>query len=813
MLSSLFAILLDARLGFRTIRRRAGLAALAALTLAVGLASTMTAFSLVNALLLRPHPFTELERLVVLREQRTESSQEFLRLTPNDYLDLKGEMRTLDGVAAYRFSELNLSGDGVPESIRAFYVSGELFSILGVTAARGRVLSPDDSRRGNERAAVLSFGLFQRRFGAEPGVVGSEIFLNGAAHTVVGVMPQDINFPRGVDLWIPLALSMEESVDRTTPSLSVVARLRRGVSLEAARQELESFGERLSGRYPETHRERRFGLLRLREEQYVYTLPMFGMLQVASLLVLFLAAANVSNLVVVWRVASAHDVAIRAALGASRVRLFRQSFLECLVIAAAAFVAALPLSFGAIELIRNAMPQGIATFVSGWRDIRLDPESVATGFTVAIVLTGLLSGVGAAGSAARPFLDALSARARGVTGGRKSRLRAGLVGAQIALALVLLSGAVWLLRGFEQQMDVFGKLEPKGILTGRVSLPRDRYPDPPDTASFFERLLGVSSELPGATSVALVTNLPASNVPNEEVFFSIESREPATEGETPRSDLQVVGGAFFDLFRVPLLRGRVLNASDDHDAAPAVVVSETWLRRYLPDEEPLGRRVRLGPREADGEWRTIVGVVGDLRQNWFDPEPRPVFYLSYLQSPRSRMRITIRSRTEGYELVAPLREKLASVDPHQALAEPTTLEDEIADSLAPLRIIGLMLLFFAIVALALAATGVYAVVSTSVVERSRELGLRMALGAHPPQVLRQIIRQTLGLAVMALGPALPATFGLNVLLAGRLFGVVVVSPFTLLIAGALLAGIAAAAAYVPARTATRIDPVDALRSV
>jgi len=308
--------------------------------------------------------------------------------------------------------------------------------------------------------------------------------------------------------------------------------------------------------------------------------------------------------------------------------------------------------------------------------------------------------------------------------------------------------------------------------------------------------------------------LPASNVPNEEVFFEIDNQKPATTAEAPRADLQTVAGDFFDVFRIGVLRGRALLFSDDAEAPRVVVVSESWARRHLGSEEALGRRVRFGRREAEGSWRTVVGVVSDVKQNWFDPEPRPILYVSHLQNARNRMSLALRAlsgRVEGYTLAEALQRKLAEIDPGQALAEPKTLEDEIADSLAPLRIIGMLLLVFALVALLLAVTGVYGVVATSVAERTRELGLRMALGARPRELLRQVLGETLRLAVVAVGVALPVTFGVNVLLAGRLFGVVVVSPVTLAVTAALLIAVAGGAASIPARAATRLDPVRALR--
>ncbi len=801
----------ELRMGMRGLIRRPALFLHGAVTLAVGFAANMAVFSILDSLLLRPYPFPGLERLVLVREVRAGSSQEQLRVTPGDFLDLSLNIGSFESVAAFRYAELNLGGDVVPESVRGYYVTPSLFPLLGIEAREGRVFTMDEGPTGGARVALLSHGLVERRFSGKADVVGSEITLNGEAHTVVGLMPESLNYPRAVDVFVPLALGAAERVERGAPSLQVLARLSPGVGLPAAVSELDAFGRTLAERYPDSHRERSFRLLRLREEQYRYTLPMFGMLQIAGFLALLLAATNVSNLVLVWRMGRSRELAVRAALGAGRGRLWLQSLVECLALNVAGLLAALPLAFWAVELVRNAMPQGIATWVSGWREIRLGGNAVVLGIATAALVAAILSLSGAGRVGSISSVASLQGGVRGTAGRRSARLREALTGAQIALAFLLLSSAVWMIRGFGEQVRVFERLEPRGVLTARVALSRERFPEERDLQRYFTAALDAFAEIPGVQGVAAAANLPASNVPNEEVFFEIDDRKPATAAEVPRCDLQTVAGEFFDVFRVEVQRGRALLSSDDREAAPVAVVSESWARRYLGGEETLGRRVRFGTREAEGPWWTLVGVVSDVKQNWFDPEPRPLIYVSHLQNARNRMSLALRGTVDGYALAEAVQRKLAEIDPGQALAEPRTLEDEIADSLAPLRIIGMLLLVFALVALLLAVTGVYGVVATSVAERTRELGLRMALGARPREARREVLRGTLRLAVVAVGVALPVTFGVNVLLAGQLFGVVVVSPVTLALTSALLIAVAAFSASVPARAATRLDPVRALR--
>ncbi|HLE69582.1 MAG TPA: ABC transporter permease, partial [Vicinamibacteria bacterium] len=489
-------------LALRGLMRRPAVLTLGAITLAIGFAGNMTVFSILDSLLIRPYPFPGLERLVLLREVRAGSSQEQLRLTPGDFLDVAEEVRSFEGVAAFRYAELNLGGDGVAESVRGYYVTPSLFPLLGVEARLGRRFSMDEGQAGGARVALLSHGLVKRRFQGDADVVGSEITLNGEAHTVVGLMPESLNYPRAADVLVPLALTASERVERSVPSLQILARLAPGVALEAASSELDAFGRKLAERYPDSHRERSFRLLRLREEQYRYTLPMFGMLQVAGFLALLLAGANVSNLVLVWRMARSRELAVRTALGAGRGRLWRQSLFECLALSGIALLLALPLAFWAVELVRNAMPQGIATWVSGWREIHLDGNAIVLGLATAILVAVAMSSAGVGRLGSSSFAASLQGGGRGAVGPGRTRLRGVLTGAQISLALLLLSSAVWLLRGFEEQMNAFERLEPRGVLTARVALSKDRFPDERDVQAYFARALDAFAGLPGVDRAA-----------------------------------------------------------------------------------------------------------------------------------------------------------------------------------------------------------------------------------------------------------------------------------------------------------------------
>jgi len=809
---ALEGVVQDVRYIGRTWRRRPGFAAVAILTLALGIATNIAAFSLVRSLLLRPYTFRDLDRLVLLRETRAGDAAGFQRVSVADFLDLRRDDSTLEELAAFRVAEMSLTGAGDPERVRARLVTANLFPMLEARTERGRVFQPGEDEPGRERGALLSHGLWQRIYGGDPRALGADVFLNGVAFTVIGVMPAGFNYPRGVDLWVPLALTAAEREDRRTPSLFVLARARSGQTLPQTRDGLGRFSAMLAERHPDTNRGRELHLLPLRKEQYEYTLPLFSMLQAAALIVLLLACANASSLLLTKRLGQRNEVAMRLALGASPIRVGWQFVLECLLVSLAAGVVAVVVSFWTVDLIRNAIPPGIAIWVAGWNDLRVDGAVLV--FTLAVVVgVGLVLGlIGGFHREADSTSNTL--RAGGRVAPAKHRLRSALTAAQVGLALILLAGAAWMLQGFTKLVDVFQTLEPEGVLTMGIALPEERYPDDSSAARLFELALSALASLPSVESVTATSNLPASNVPSPRTPFTIQTRPPASASEMPSGDLQTVGGDYFGVFRLPILAGRALQYGDGPDSPPVAVISRAMARRYWPGEDPLGQRIRLGPWQEPGAWWTVVGVVSDIKQNWFDPEPRPIVYVHYRQRPRRTMSLAVRSLANApnpYHLGGPVREAIRAIDSQQAVSELDSMRQVIDDSLSPIRIIGILMSVFGGVALVLATVGLYGLVASNVAQRTRELAVRMALGAPPGQVLRMVLVETLRLAGAGLAVALPVAIALNMVLAMRLFGLVTTRPGPLVGLIGLLALVAAAAAFVPARRATRVDPATVLR--
>jgi putative ABC transport system permease protein len=801
----------DLRFSVRTWSQSPGSMAVIVLTLAIGLACNVIAFSLVRALLVRPYPFRDLERLVLLREARAGDATLSTRLTAADLHDVQHESTAFDDVAAYRFLPQSLTGATEPVRVRSFGVSPNLFRLLGVDAARGRTITPGDSQKGTDSVALLSHGLWQRRFGGDPGIVGQRIVLNGRTHEIVGVMAASFNYPRGADLWVPLSLTPSDEQDRLRPTLSALARLRSGTTLRQADLELDRYSRTLAERHPLTNSGRSVRLLRLREEQYEYTLPLFSMLQIAALFVLLVAGANASGIYLVRQLARRPELALRLALGATRPRLIASGLVDAVLLAGLGTAFAIPFSWWAVRAVRDALPRGIAVFVAGWDALRIDAMvlvfsatlSLAAGLTIGRITTLRLP------SARLVGLEGV----RDVTATGSRRLRRVAVAVQLTIALVLLSAGASMHAGVRRTAQVFNTLEPDHVLVVGVALPVERYPVSTSQADFFGRALDGLRELPSVKAVAAVANLPASNVPNARTSFTIERRPSQSPSEMPSADLQTVGGAFFPLLRIPVLSGRDLLESDTADSMPAVVISKAMAERYWPREDPMGQRIRLGSWEERGPWWTIVGIAGDVKQNWFDPTPRPIVYVPARQRPVRAMSLMVRTERDPRTLARPVKDQLTRLDPAQSLSEIFTLRDEIDDSIAPLRIIVSLLLAFAALTLALAAIGIYGVVASTVVQQTRELGMRLVLGATPSRILAELLGETVRVCGWSVAAGIPILIGLHALVGSKLYNLVSMDLATLAGLTCFLFVVSLCAALVPTRRALSIDPAVALRAL
>jgi putative ABC transport system permease protein len=812
----------DLRRAARSLGKSPGTTAAAVVTLGLGIGALTAVFSWMSALLLRPYAFPDLDRLVTVWERHPQqgldptgharsASGAQNPVAPADYLDLDRDSRAFESLSAYRYRDFYLTGGGEPELVQGAQVTPDLFSTLGVRPARGRAFLEEEGRPGRDGVVLVSDGFWRRRLAADPGVLGREVTLDERAFTVVGVLPADFAFPLGgVEVWSPLAFTDEMIAQRKTLSLRVVGRLDRSRGLETARAELDTIAGRLERLHPETNSGRRYTLVPLGQQQVGLLRPFLLVSYGAAAFVLLIACANVGSLLLARGAARQAEMAVRAALGGSRFRVAWLLLAESLILCVAGAALAVALARSGVEVIRTSLPPDIAKWVAGWKDIRVDEGALAFALGVAL-LTAVAAGLGPALRASGADLaQAFKEGGRGASGGR-SRLRRLLVVSELTLALVLATGAGLMVKGFVRLASLYQGIDPEGVLTLRLRLPEWKYREPHQIAAFQRRVVDELGAMPGVESAALVSQLPADLGPVPGGTFSVEGRPRAATSELPYADFQTVSPAYFRAFRIPLAKGRLLSEEDGADTPPVVVVSDSLARRFWPGEEAVGRRVKLGPLEAEKPWLLVVGVVGDVKQYWFDREPRATVYLPYLQAPRRSMMVVLRTPGNPVDLATAAGSRIRQVDPSQPMDEVRTFGRVVEESTAFVRTAAGLLTVLALVACLLGAVGVHGLLAHHV-ERSRnEIGVRMALGADGRDVLRLVLGRALELALAGIAVGVPAAFVLGRVLASQLYGVVGSDPTSLAAVTLLLGGVAVAGAYAPARRAAALDPAVVIR--
>jgi len=805
-------VLQDLRYALRTLRKNPGFTLIAVLTLALGIGANTAIFSMVNALLLHPYNFPDLDRLVRVWENRgIDEGADARFIAPQDAADLQSGAPVFDAVTTYTCGDFNLSSEGIVQPVLGCHVSASFFDVLGVSPALGRAFSASEEQPGSDQVAVVSYGFWQRRFAGDVGLLGKTVQLNGKKYTVVGITPRGFDYPVPMELWVPLGLSPAEKADRTKLSLESLARLKTGVSVAQARSAVDSVSQRLQQEYPITNANRRTEVLQLRRELYLYTLPLFLLLQAAAVFVLLLACANLANLLFARIFGRQKEIAVRTALGAGRWRLARLFVTETLLLSCIAGGVAVAVSFWSVKVLRTSIAPSWTMWVPGWDGIQVDRTVLAfTALLIAVV--GLLFGLGTVlhSAQALPYAT-LKEAGRGPMLGSKGRLRSALVVAQVMFALVLLVCAGVTTQAFLRLVDVYQGFQAANVLRTEIRLPEKSYPENSRIASFYDRMLRGSASLPGATAAALVTNSPASNVDNETTFFTINGRPAVKASEAPSADLQISSPDYFTVLRIPLVAGRSYTVADNTNAARVAVISRSMAARYWPNGGELGQQIRLEAADSTEPWMTIVGVVEDVRQNWWNPTSRPTIYEPFFQSPQRLMVFLMRvsSNPEGY--VSGVRDVVRGIDDQLALTGVGTLEKEITDSIAIIRIMGVLMALFGCVALALSSVGVYGVLAEGVARRIPEIGVRLALGAEPRDVMKLVLGQALKLTGIGLAIGVPIAFAVNRAMSSLIFGIVSINLPLLAGFALLLLVVALAAAYIPARRAMRVDPMVALR--
>jgi putative ABC transport system permease protein len=805
-------VLQDLRYATRTLRKNPGFTLIAVLTLALGIGANTAIFSMVNALLLHPYNFPDLDRLVRVWENRgIDEGADARFIAPQDAADLQSGTAVFDALATYRCGDFNLNAKENVQSVLGCRVSANFFDVVGVNPASGRAFSPAEEQPGADQVAVVSYGFWQRRFAGNPAFLGKVIQMNGKKYTIVGIMPRGFDYPVPMELWVPLALTPTEKTDRAKLSLESLARLKPGLDTAQARSAVDSIAKRLQQEYPTTNANRRTEVLQLRRELYLYTLPLFLLLQAAAVFVLLLACANLANLLFARIFGRQKEIAVRTALGAGRWRLARLFVTETLLLSCLAGGVAIAVSFWSVNVLRTSIAPSWTMWVPGWDGIQVDRTVLA--FTVLLIaVVGLLFGFGTVlhSGQAQPYTT-LKEAGRSPMLGSKGRLRSALVVAQVMLALVLLVCAGLTTQAFLRLVDVYQGFQAARVLRTEIRLPERSYSENSQITNFYDRVLRSSAALPGASAAAVVSNSPASNVDNQTTFFTINGRPALKANESPSADLQISSPDYFSALRIPLVTGRVYSFADNVNAARVAVISRSMAARYWPGGDELGQQIKLGAADSTEPWLTIVGVVEDVRQNWWNPTSRPTIYEPFSQAPLRSMVFLMRvaSNPEGY--ASSVRDLVRGVDDQIALTGIGTLEREITDSIAIIRIMGVLMALFGCVALALSSVGVYGVLAESVARRIPEIGVRLALGAEPRDVMRLVFGQALKLTGIGLTIGVPIASGVNRAMSSLIFGIVSINLFFLAGFTLLLLVVALAAAYIPARRAMRVDPMVALR--
>jgi len=796
-------VLHDIRYALRSLHRHRVFALTAILTLGLGIGANTAIFSAVNGVLLRPLPYPDPDRILTIWGHHSAIGRESASLP--DFLDWR-KARSFSGMAAWANAAFTVTGTGEPEVVSGALVTPNYFRVLGAPVPLGRDFR-DDEARGAARVVVLSLGYWQRAYGGRSDVVGSRIILGGVPYTIVGAGARGLALPAEVDIWAPL--QTDTTLGRRNDFLQVIGRLAPGATAETAQVELATIARRLEAEYPASNAGWGVELIGLHERIVGEIRPALLVFLGAVALVLLIACANVANLMLVRVAARERELTIRAALGASRRRLVRQLLTESVLLALAGGVLGLGLAVWGVSALRALDPGTLPRL----DEVRLDARALAFALVLSVG-TGLLFGVVPAVRARRFDLrGGLAEGGRALSGARSAaRTRSALVLAEVALASVLLVGAALLLRTFVGLTRVDPGIAVDGILTARVTLPRSRYDDPARQVAFGDALLDRARALPGVGSAALGSAAPVDDaVPYWAIALAgVEQPPPDVVQDAV---VYRASPEYFHTFGLPLIRGRLFEAADRADRTPVAIVSQGLAQRYWPGRDPIGSRLTFDdPADSAATWMTVVGVVGDVRQDGAVSPAYPQIYVPFAQLSNRSIVVALRTGRNPLALAAPLKQALAGVDPSLALSQVTTMEQRVAGTLARPRVNALLLAGFAATALVLAALGIYGVIAYSVVQRTRELGIRVALGASADAVLGIVMRQ--GLAPVMIGLAI----GLGVAAVGSrvlrslLYGVTATDLATYGAVAAFLGAVAAAASYVPARRAARSDPVQALRA-
>jgi putative ABC transport system permease protein len=800
----------DLRHAVRILGRQPVFTFAAVVTLALGIGANTAIFSVVNAVLLRPLPYPESERLLLLNENKIDAGPTGVGWL--NFLDWRARSRSFEAMAAQKLDGFILTGNGEPRRLPGRMVSASFFDLLGLKPALGRFFNANEDLPRAERTVVLAHHLWRDRFGADPAILGRSILLDNVPHTVVGVAPAELRFGSRVDLYVPVGLWGDTKVwlERSNHvGLRVLARLAPGVSIEAARAEMDTIARGLEAQYPASNTGQRVMMQRLYEDQVGDVRPSLLMLLACVGLVLLITCANIANLILARGASRQREIAVRASLGAGRWQLVRQFMAESLLMAGAGGALGVMAAFWGIKTLLGLAPPDIPRLEA----TRIDPMVLA--FTIGLsLLAGLVSGIAPALQASR--LDVIESLKEGPRGGAirpaRRRLQSVFLITQIALSIIVVTGAGLMVRSILAVSRVVPGFQAEGALALDVMLPGSRYAEPASRSAFFSQALDRIRALPGVESAASVHCLPLTGSCWTSVYQA-EGLPETSAAQLPISAFNQVSADYFRAMRIPLLEGRSFTPADGASSAPVAIVNARMAQRHWPGASPIGKRIRQGFPESGNPWREIVGVVGDVLQNGPEWEVLPEIYFPYDQAPTAAMRLVMRSQGDGDPamLAGAATMEVHRLDPAQPVENVRPMTAYLGDSMARRRFSTLLLVMFAALALVLAAVGIYGVVSCSVSERTHEIGVRMALGARAADIARLVLGRGMRLTLTGVTAGLAGAVIVTRFMSGMLFGVTPNDPLTFGAMAALLAGVAMAACWLPARRASRVDPMTVLR--
>jgi putative ABC transport system permease protein len=798
----------DVKYGLRNLLKRPGFTAIAVLTIALGVGANSTIFSIVNALLLKPLPFPDPERVVALWDRVPSRGVDRNEVAAANYFDWRAQNKSFEHLGLYRWWSANLSGNETPERVQGFQVTTNFLDIVNVKPILGRGFAPDENEPGKDMVALLTYTLWQRRYGGEPDIVNKTIVTNGTTRTVIGVMPPKFNYPKGAEIYSPIRFTAEFKENRSFHNLLGIARLKPGVTIPAAQADLDMVSAQLEKQYPEANTGRSVGVFPiLADTVRIYATALWVMMAAVGF-VLLIGCANVANLMLGRALGRQKEIAVRAALGASRFRIIRQLLTESVILGLLGGALGILVAYWGIDAFRVSNPGDAARFAPGFDNMGIDLSVLV--FTVAIsILSGVLFGLAPAWQLSKPDLNnALKEGGRQTSSG-SNRLRSLLVVSEIALSLMLLVSAGLLIRSFLQLLKTDPGFNPENLITMNLVLPGAKYTDDAARRTFYEDLLKRVAAVPGVQSASIVNFLPLAGA-NASNSFLVEGLPEPAPGQENEGRYRVCSPGYFQTMGISLLKGRTFTDQDKAGAPRVIIINETLARTYWPNQDPLGKRMRYtGPLDQN-PWMTVVGVVQDVKHDLNIPVTSD-YYVPHAQDPWQSMVLVAKTSIEPAAMAAPIRQQVWAIDRDQPVFDVKTMREVRAGSITLYSFSSVMLSIFAGIALLLSAVGIYGVMAFAVTQRTHEFGIRMALGASGRDVLKLVVRNGMLLAVTGVGLGLAGAWGLTRFLSSMLVGVSAMDLLTLsAVSGGLLL-VALLACYIPARRATKVDPLVALR--